>query len=271
MPSVVELYRYPLKSGMPESLKHAEVERRGFRGDRRWILIDQHNRFVSAREHAALVRVRAELGEDVLVLHFEDGAAALEIPVPKRENAEPTQVSIWSDHVDALLADSASCQALSTRLGRSLRLAYMDEHARRSVDAKYAQPFDEVSFADGYPVLVLSSAAVAQLNERASEPVSALNFRPNIVLGDCPPHAEDQWQRIAVGEVEFELVKPCVRCVLTTVDPARGERLASGEPLRSLKEYRRSERGITFGMNAIARSFGRIELGAAIQVLQERT
>jgi hypothetical protein len=94
-----------------------------------------------------------------------------------------------------------------------------------------------------------------------------LRFRPNLVVGGAAPHAEDQWRRIRVGAIELDVVKPCARCVLTTVDANDGAFDPSGEPLRTLKTYRRTPKGITFGQNLIPRGSGSISLGDPVQVL----
>ena len=98
--------------------------------------------------------------------------------------------------------------------------------------------------------------------------MTALHFRPNLLIDGCAPHAEDQWKRIRIGEVEFDVVKPCTRCVLTTVDPMTGTRRGDGEPLQTLKDYRRSAKGITFGQNLIPRGSGLLRIGDPVSVLQ---
>lgn len=106
------------------------------------------------------------------------------------------------------------------------------------------------------------------LNARLIQPVSALHFRPNLLLDGCAPHAEDGWKRIRIGEIEFDVVKPCTRCVFTTVDPQSGERRSDGEPLQTLKDYRRSAQGITFGQNLTPRGIGPLRVGDPVRVLK---
>jgi uncharacterized protein len=99
--------------------------------------------------------------------------------------------------------------------------------------------------------------------------VPMLRFRPNLVVdGDFSPHAEDQWRKIRIGDAIFDVAKPCVRCVFTTVDPESGERDPYGEPLNTLKTYRRLEKGISFGVNLIGRTPGvQIHVGQPLVVL----
>jgi hypothetical protein len=123
------------------------------------------------------------------------------------------------------------------------------------------------AFSDGYPLLVLSEGALDALNARLPAPLPIARFRPNLVVADCEPHAEDGWRRIRVGALELVLVKPCDRCAVTTVDPETGER-GGAEPLRTLARYRRRDGAVWFGQNAIALGTGRLGVGARVEVLE---
>jgi hypothetical protein len=267
------LYRHPLKSAAGLSVDALEVEPRGPRHDRRWIVIDAEGRFVTARQISQLVRVRAEALENGLRLSAP-GLPDLDVASPP-PNAPRLGVSIWKDTVDAPLVDPAADAWLSAFLQQPVRLVHMDAAARRAVDPAYAQPGDEVSFADGYPLLAISQAALDGLNARLDAagraPVAMAQFRPNLVVADAVAHAEDGWKRVRIGEVEFDAVKPCTRCVFTTVDPVSGRRRDDGEPLNILKDYRRTPTGITFGMNLIprlgSRSVGILRVGDTIETL----
>jgi len=124
-----------------------------------------------------------------------------------------------------------------------------------------------VSFADAYPVLVVSQSAIESLNSRLMVPASMQQFRPNIVINDVDAHAEDHWRRVRIGEVEFEAAKRCGRCVFTTVDPVSGQRDPGGEPLKTLKGYRRDEGAVRFGMYLVPRSLGIVREGDRIEIL----
>lgn len=229
------------------------------------MIVDRNGKFVTGRLYARMPLLRAAPRDYGLRLEAPD-APALEVAFPAA-NAERLAVEVWKSQVDAVWAGAAADAWVSRVLGASLRLVYMDQAAQRTVSADYGQPGDEVSFADGYPQLLISQAALDQLNARLSAPVSMLNFRPNLVVSGTAPHAEDDWKRIRIGAVEFDLVKPCTRCVFTTVDPLRGERRNDGEPLKTLTGYRRTPEGVTFGQNLIARGEGVIRLGDRVEVL----
>lgn len=261
---VSQLFIHPLKSAAALAVHRLDIEPRGPRDDRRWMLVDEAGRLLSGRELGALVTLRALPHRGGLQLQWGAETWAVATPGPQAERVE---VEVWSDRIDAALADAGSQRWLSERLQRAVRLVYMDQRSVRWTDPDHTPAGSPVSFADGYPLLLLGEAALAELQGRVGEALPATRFRPNIVFSGGEPHAEDGWRRLRIGGVEFDLVKPCVRCVFTTVDPASGERDPRGEPLTSLKSYRRTPKGITFGMNLRPRGEGGIELGMAVEPL----
>lgn len=262
--SIGEIVVYPLKSGAGQSLPVAEVGRRGLAGDRSWMLVDVNGRFVSGREWPALVRVQVQ-ADGARARFALDGAAALEVAVPA--DAPRLDVEVWGTRMSAADAGDTAAAWFSAAFGQPLRLVHADAAMQRPLDPKYAQAEDETAFADGFPLLLLSRAACEELSARAGRDLGWRRFRPNLVIDGVAAHAEDGWRRVRIGAVEFDVVKPCVRCVFTTVDPDRGEREADGQPLRTLKDYRRGAKGITFGQNLIARGSGAIRLGDPLVVL----
>lgn len=262
------IHLHPLKSGATIPLEEARVERRGLEHDRRWMVVDPSGRFVTGRQEPRLVLVRATPYAGGIEL-AAPGVAPLRVLAPDG-NADRIAAGVWGDTVDAAACDGAADAWLSRWLGRPVRLAYMDALARRPVDPKYAHEDDRVSFADAFPLLLLTTGSLAGLNARLASPVPVERFRPNLVVEAPNPHAEDGWKRIRIGTLEFDLVKPCTRCVFTTVDPASGTFDAAGEPLQTLKGYRRTPSGVTFGQNLIPRGFGTLRRGDAIEVLEQR-
>jgi uncharacterized protein YcbX len=268
------LYRYPLKSSAALQADALEIEPRGPRHDRRWMVVDEDGRFLTARVLPEMVRIRAE------PIRTEHDGEALRLSAPGRDpialpppppDAPRLSVTVWRSTVDAQRVGAAADAWLSDCLGRPVRLVHMDAAARRAVDPDYAQPGDEVGFADGYPLLLISQAALDDLNARlaaaGAAPVTMTHFRPNLVVDGVPAHAEDGWRRLRIGALAFDAVKPCTRCVFTTVDPALGLRRDDGQPLEILKSYRRTPAGITFGMNLIPRGTGTLRLHDPVEVL----
>lgn len=261
---VLEMYRYPVKSFAGQSLDQASLHGLGIHGDRRFMLIDASGRFVSAREQPALLRWQAIWEQpEQLVLIAPDGTRH----APGRQGSE-VLVTVWDDQFPAELCDAATHAWLSERLGFAVRMVFVPDPSPRGVDPRYAPAGTGVGFADGYPVLVLTDASLRQLQQTAGETLSIRRFRPNLVISADTPHAEDGWRRLQIGDCELQLVKPCVRCVLTTLDPDTGSAHAEREPLRSLIGYRRGPKGVTFGMNALVTKPGVIRLDDRVTLIE---
>ena len=258
------LYLHPIKSTAPLAVETALVEPRGLRNDRRWMVVDATGRFITGRELPRLTLVSARPDAHGLSLEAP-GMPSLQVPLPEADATIP--VVVWKSDVAARPVDAACDAWLSEFLGQPVRLVHMDAGVTRPMTDVHSQAGDEVSFADAFPLLLISQAALDGLNARLARPVSMLRFRPNLVVDGSIAHAEDGWKRIRIGDVEFDVAKPCSRCVFTTVDPLRGERDADGEPLRTLIGYRRTPDGVTFGQNLIPRSLGMLRVGDAVEVL----
>lgn len=256
------IHIYPLKSARGLSMDAVELDRFGAAGDRRWMLVGLDGRFLSQRELPALARLGAEPTAGALRLAW--GEESLHVQVPAGEAAR--EVAIWDDRVVAADAGDEAASWLAERLGRPARLVYMPADCRRPVDPRYATGAETVSFADGFPLLLVSEAALDVLNTRLSVPVSLDRFRPNLVVAGCEAHAEDGWQRLRIGSVECRVAKPCARCVVPSIDQRSGDR--HPELLRALAAYRRGEdRQVYFGQNLLYAESGRIAVGDPVEVL----
>jgi len=268
MSVLASIHIYPLKSGAPLALDQGVVETRGLAGDRRWMLVDANGKFVTGRQQPRLTLIRAQPRENGLRLSAPDMP---DIDLTAPSTGTRIESAVWGAPVKPLLADDAAHDWISAYMRAPHRLVYMDAACARPMKAKYDGRYgnddDEVSFADGFPLLLISQAALDQLNAKLAAPVPMLRFRPNLVVAGTAPHAEDQWKRIRVGAIEFEVLKPCVRCVFTTVEFERGVFDPSGEPLRTLLKYRRGAEGVTFGQNLIPRGRGIVRRGDAVEVL----
>lgn len=279
MPATLShIHTFPLKSGAPLMHDVASVEARGIAGDRRWMVIDANGKFVTGRQQSRLTLVHARPQPAGSYDTASDGAAlVLDAPgmptlrVEAALDGARVQTDVWGTAVAPLLAPAEAHAWLSTFLGMPCRLVYMDTKCIRAVkamyDGRYGRDDDVVSLADGFPVLLISQAALDQLNGKLARPVPMLRFRPNLVVAGTAPHAEDGWKRVRIGACEFDVVKPCTRCVFTTVDFERGERDPGGEPLRTLTTYRRTPDGVTFGQNLIPRRLGMLHVGDAVDVV----
>ena len=236
-PVLSALHIFPLKSCAPLPLEIAVVEPRGLRHDRRWIATDSAGKFLTGRQHPRLTLLHA-IPDGASLNLSAPGMPPLRIDAPSE--GDRIELTVWTNTVRALPAGDEADAWISAFLGMPARIAHMDDDCERPVNADYSKPGDEVSFADAFPLLLISQAAVDALNTKLARAVPLLRFRPNLVVAHTAPHAEDGWKRIRVGTVEFDLVKPCSRCVFTTVDFTNGTFDPSGEPLRTLTTYRRT-------------------------------
>lgn len=255
------LWIYPVKSLAGIPVDDFVLDDFGPAGDRRWMIIDDERRFVTQRSHPELATIATAM---------VDGKVGVDIPGQGRFQLTPSSTElralVWNDWVPALEATEDANAALSQFYGASLRFVYMPDESFRRVDTARVLDRRRVSFADGFPLLVTTTASLAELNERLAAPVEMRRFRPNLVVAGSAPWAEDGWRELTVGDIRFSLVKPCSRCVMTTVDPDAGTKDPEVQPLRTLSSYRRTAEGVLFGMNAIHESTGRIRVGDPITV-----
>jgi uncharacterized protein YcbX len=266
VPTLTSLFRYPLKSAAGQSLEHATVEPLGLECDRRWMAVRPDGSFLTGRDAPSLVRVRALPGPEGLRLSAP-GLPELLVPPPPADAAR-LDVTVWEDTCSTARASAEADRWLSEYLGQPAALVYVDARMERPVDPRYAAPEDRVGFADGFPLLLCSEASLADLNQRLLRPVPMARFRPNLVVDGCEPFAEDGWRRLRIGTVELASVKPCARCVFTTVEPETGGYDPAQEPMRTLSTYRRTGGKVLFGQNVIVRRPGTVRLGDAVEVLE---
>lgn len=262
MPRVSALFVYPIKSCGGVALSEARVVARGLEHDRRWMVVDQAGRFLTQRQLPEMALVRVALhGDELLVAHPRSGR--LSLPIELEGDADRRDVTVWRDTLSARIHPEGS-RFFSDALGRSCQLVYMPNDQRRAVNPARARPGDVVSFADGYPLLLLSQSSLADLNARLAEPVGIERFRPNLVIEGAPAYAEDTWSQMETPELRFRIPKACDRCAIPCVDPATGER--GTEPLRTLATYRKWDGAVWFGANLIHDGPGTLRVGEPVRV-----
>lgn len=264
---VAALFRYPLKSAAGVSCRQVELDRFGVCDDRRWMMIDPEGAPVTQREAPRLALLRAHNSPEGLHLEWGDGEARTTVERPGRA-APRVRVTIWGDALRLPMADEAANAWLATQLGLEARLAWMPDDVDRPVNPRYAKPDDRTSLTDGYPLHIIGSGSMADLNDRLERPVGVERFRPNIYVEGPPAFDEDSWENVRIGGSNLRVVKPCARCAVTTVDPATGSR--GKEPLRTLSAYRKREGGVMFGQNALHEGTGTLRVGDSVEVLSRR-
>ena len=269
MSVVTAISIYPIKSCRGLSLDSARVEARGLQADRRYMVVDANGHFVTQRQFPKMALIElAQVDGGWSV--SSPGHASIVIPTalnPGEGGATVCKVNIWRQAVEATLADPATNLWLSSVMGFACGLVYLADDQHRPVQNAAAEFDDEVSFADGAPVLLISESSLSGLNEQLGAPVSMAHFRPNIVVSADTPHAEDSWRDIAMGDTQFSVAWPCSRCVLTTVNPQTGERRSDREPMQTLRTYRRRGQSVYFGQNLLVRQPGAIAVGDRVEIL----
>lgn len=263
--TLTDIYIYPVKSCRGIRVTAAQLNAWGLQYDRNWMVVTPTGKFLTQRDVPRLALVETAIESDHLCLRAS-GQAALHLPLlPSTRAEDVVGVEVWRDHCRAIDQGNAAATWFSQFLAVDCRLVRIGASYDRPVSARGQQA--QVSFADGYPLLLISDASLADLNQRIPEPIPMNRFRPNLVVTGCDPYAEDRWQQIRVNQTLFDLVKPCERCVIITTDQQTAIRNAAKEPLKTLATYRRLKGGVIFGQNLIHRGEGEIQIGRSIEVL----
>lgn len=278
---ITEINIYPIKSLKGISLDSSIVEERGLRYDRRWMLTKPNGMFLTQREFPRMATISVWIEQDgsglgVAADRFGDVSVPMDADSDVRQ-----QVTIWKSVCEARVYGAALNEWFSDVIGTGCQLAYMADDSRRNVNPRFNRGDEVVSFADGYPLMVLGEESLNDLNARLVSPVPMNRFRPNLVVSGSVAYAEDGWKRIRVGEAVFRSTKPSERCVITTVDQAKGA-FDGKDPLKTFASYRMARdvlpahydsfgigpNVVLFGQNLIAESPGAtIKVGDAVEVL----
>jgi uncharacterized protein YcbX len=263
VPMLAEIHVYPIKSTKGVPLAHAKVETQGIQDDRRYLIADLHGRMVTGRKYPHLVNVTAQVSHQGLSV-TSPGKETLHLNKQDFVHS-PVEAKVWSDRFTAYSTTDAANAWFSEIIGNPVQLLYCGEQSQRFRESLATN----VSFADGYPLLLISRASLKELNRRCSEKIDMQQFRTNLVVECNEPFEEDSWKKIRIGDVVFEVSKPCERCVFTTVSPTEGVFAPSKEPIKTLKTFRADERGrVFFGQNVVALNEGMITMGDEVEVLE---
>lgn len=256
---------YPVKSCAGLSLDEWCLSSMGLQDDRRFMIVDTAGQMLTQRKHTALHAVRIHRNEHSRTYDLSispDRPAAMLRGDPKR----PRQVQCWQDDCMAWDCGDEAAELCSALLGQAVRVVELDPAHERAVETLPGIAPAITSFSDGFPLLLISEASLADLNQRLERAVPMHRFRPNLVVRGCDAFAEDTWREIRIGQLRFEVVKSCKRCVFTCVDQETGQR--GVEPLKTLATYRKRENGIHFGQNLIHRDLGKLTVGDRLTVLR---
>jgi uncharacterized protein YcbX len=258
---------YPIKACGGIEVAQAQMEERGLQHDRRWMVMGDGGTYFDQLHHPRLASVVPQIHEDGLLLHAP-GMSPLRVAFHLAQTA-PVSVRISRSVCQVIPVGHEADDWFQDFLHVSCRLVFMPETERRPVNPEYALHHDIVSFASGYPYHLVSEASVAHLNQRLDMPVPVDRFRPNLVIAGAPAFAEDTWQTIRINQQVFQVVKPCDRCAITTVDQRTGA-VTGKEPLRTLARFRTVKQKVLFGQYLLAEMRGTLRVGDRIQVVRSQ-
>lgn len=253
---VKELCIYPIKSLAGISIQSAKVEEMGFENDRRWMLIDGNNQFITQRKHPNLSQFYPKVkGDKIEISHYDDKH---EFSIHE-SLIEPIFSKVWDDESKVVEVNKATSKWFSDVLGFSCKLVKIINNGDRKHNSIKLKTTLNVSLADGYPYLLIGSESLDSLNEKLEEKITIQRFRPNIVISTEIAHEEDVFDTFQIGKVKFKNAKPCGRCVMVNNNPMTGIMLK--EPLKTLSTYRKAANSVLFGINIISLNEGMITVG----------
>jgi uncharacterized protein len=261
-----EIYIYPIKSLGGIRLEKTNITSRGLENDRRFMLVDANGRFLSQREYPQLAIFQTEVEGDFLKITDNNTGKNLKVNLSPISQSAPVSVTIWDDTTTAIEVNQEASDWFTEALGIPTRLVYMHEESQRKTEPNYSLTGEEItSFSDGYPILVIGQSSLDDLNNRLENPININRFRPNFVFTNGEPFEEDAWHEFTVGGVRFFGVKPCARCIMTTINQETGEK-SGKEPLLTLNKYRKAGNRILFGQNVLISQLGSVKTGDLIEV-----
>lgn len=255
-----EIWIYPIKSLGGISLQQSHVFEKGLQHDRRWMLVDETGQFMTQRIYPQMALFKLSFDGEGLRITFGNHTNHLSFSNPS--TMDLMKVTIWDDSVLACEVSAAHNEWFSTLLGMNCKLVFFPEGNSRPVDPIYKVNDEHVSLADAYPFLIIGQRTLDNLNEKLEEALPMNRFRPNLVFTGGEPYEEDTWRNFTVGSNRFVGVKPCSRCVLTTVN--QDTAVKGIEPLKTLSTYRKQGSKVLFGQNLIALDYNTISVGDII-------
>lgn len=268
MLTVSALYIYPVKSLGGIEMDFVQLTDRGMENDRRWMLVDENNCFLTQREYPQMALLATAIEKEELVIYPKtDNANRLRLPL--RPLPAPTiTVRVWDDLCEAWQVSPEADHWFSQQLNQTCRLVYMPQPSRRKVDTRYALSGEITGFSDAFPVLMIGQSSLDDLNGKMETELPMNRFRPNIVFTGGQPFEEDTMAEFIIGDAVLSAVKPCARCVITTTDQATAQR--GKEPLRTLSRYRMGDNKIYFGQNVLYKGNGTINRGDEIRIVKTK-
>jgi uncharacterized protein len=265
--TLTQLYIYPIKSLGGIAVDSSKVTDRGLENDRRWMLVDTDNKFLTIREFPKMTQLHLEIIDGGIKVNAIEQKSTISIKTDEHL-AEINDVTIWNASVKSYPYSTEINEWFGEMLGGHCKLVYMPDHSSRPVDTTsgYHPAGKFTSFADAYPFLLLSEESMNDLNSRFEEPLSILRFRPNLVFSGGEAYCEDNIVDFEINGVQFTGLENCARCGIPNVDPATGILGKDREPLKTLSKYRMNNKNIQFGRNVVHSNIGIVRVGDELKI-----
>jgi uncharacterized protein YcbX len=226
------------------------------------MLVDEEGVAMTQRKYPQMALFEVGILDNHCIVSRHGGK--VDWPLEPASFSRGLMAKVWEDHVDVLELSESISRWFSEHLGKSCRLVFFPEENPRPLEKDFWPNDDQVSLADAYPLLLIGKESLADLNSKLASPIGMNRFRPNLVVSGSQPFAEDSWAEFRIADNRFKAVKPCARCVLTTVNPETAE--TGPEPLRTLSRYRKTDNKVLFGQNIVIIDASEIKTGDTIVV-----
>lgn len=263
---VDSLHVYPLKGAAGFSPRSWPVDERGLRHDRRFMIVNADGVFISQRTNPRIALIGAAISD--AGLRITSAAGTLDIAFPS-SSAPTLRATVWDDCIDVRVSDPTASRMLSEVLGTPAQLVWMPDDCERLTSVKRGEPRRHLSLADAAPLLLTTTAALAELNARlmrgGSSAIPMDRFRPNAVIRGATVGADDDWRALRIGSAAFRVSNACKRCKVITIDQSTGE-FTGNEPLSTLATYRAEGPSVTFGQHLLTESGGTISIGDTVTI-----
>ncbi|MCY4044456.1 MAG: MOSC domain-containing protein [Cellvibrionales bacterium] len=265
---VADCWVHPIKSLAGFKVPRLTFDQKGPEEDRRFMLVDDRGKFVTQRQKSQLSQVNVQPEPSAYLLTSPDGTNTLRL---NKIGAEGKRIPsrVWEDALDLYDQGDEAARFFSTICEQSVRLVYQSAACQRSIDPDYDNANREVSLADGFPVLLINQASIDVLTNDYGRLILPERFRANILVSGLDAFEENTFREITIGEQVFEVVKPCSRCVIPTIDPKTG--IKEPKVWQTLKKHCLGEDGqIYFGQNLIPKNRSQVRQGDAVFVVERQ-
>ena len=253
---------YPIKGCKGIEVDSCVALERGFENDRRYMLVDRNNKFVSQRSHPQLALITIKIVNEHIEVVYNQSSFSFDMSA---QMDQVIDIALFDNTVQGTIVSEEVNDQFTSMLGDQMRLVKMTTEDMRHKKLIKGPDQTEVSFADGYPYLIAGTESLNQLNSKLDAPVMMDRFRPNIIIETDVPHIEDSWESVKIGSVDMMVIKPCARCPVVTIDQQTSEK--SKHTLKVLSSYRKKDNMVYFGANVIQLKAGTIQKGDKVVVL----